>query len=64
MVKRLIVICCLVTACATPVDLPDEVKDADGIGGATAKVEFVKWVGQLILTTIGVFNIKIEVKND
>ena len=59
---------CLVVACATIEPLPEEVQDADGIGGATAKVEFVKWVGQLILTTIGVFNINIkvetEVKND
>ena len=60
--KRLIVIAALVTACATPPDLPEEVQDADGVGGATAKVEFVKWLGQLLLTAVG--NVTINVKVD
>lgn len=63
--KRLIVIALLVTACAAPPDLPEEAQDADGVGGATAKVEFVKWLGQLILTAVAnvTVNVKVE-KND
>lgn len=53
---------CLVVACTTIEPLPDEVQDADGIGGASGKVEIVKWVGQLILTTIGVFNVNIKIE--
>ena len=60
--KRLIVIAALVTACATPPDLPEEAQDADGVGVATAKVEFVKWLGQLLLTAVG--NVTINVKVD
>lgn len=63
--KRLIVIVALVTACATPPDLPEEAQDADGVGGATAKVEFVKWLGQLLLTAVGniTVNVKVEAKD-
>lgn len=67
MVKYLAIIV-LVTACAVPIrDLPEEVQDADGIGGATAKVEFVKWLGQVILQAVTniTVNVKIEgAKND
>lgn len=64
---RYLAIILLLTACATPVDLPEEVQDADGIGGATAKVEFVKWLGQVILQAVTniTVNVKIEgAKND
>jgi hypothetical protein len=52
----------LVVACTTIEPLPEEVREADGIGGASGKVEIVKWVGQLILTTIGVFNVNIKIE--
>lgn len=60
--KRYLVIVALVTACATPPDIPEEAQDADGVGGATAKVDFVKWLGQLLLTAVG--NVTINVKVD
>ena len=53
---------CLVVACATIEPLPEEVQDADGIGGATAKVEFVKWLGQLILVTVASIKLNISVE--
>jgi hypothetical protein len=53
---------CLVVACTTIEPLPEEVQDADGIGGATAKVEFVKWLGQLILVTVGSIKLNISVE--
>ena len=50
-------------ACTTPPkDLPDEAKDADGVGGATAKVEVVKWLGTAILQLIT--NTPINIKVD
>jgi len=59
---RYLAIIVLLTACATPVDLPEEVQDADGIGGATAKVEVMKWLGQVILQAVTniTVNVKIE----
>jgi hypothetical protein len=55
---------CIVVACSTiKPDLPPEVEDADGIGGATAKVEFVKWLGQLILTAIGNITVNVKVEH-
>jgi hypothetical protein len=53
---------CLVVACTTIEPLPEEVQDADGIGGATAKVEFVKWLGQLILVTVGSIKLNVNVE--
>jgi hypothetical protein len=49
-------------ACATIEPLPEEVQDADGIGGATAKVEFVKWLGQLILVTVASIKLNVNVE--
>jgi hypothetical protein len=48
-VKRLIVIAALVTACATPPDIPEEAQDMDGNGAAMVKMSFVQWLGQLVL---------------
>jgi hypothetical protein len=53
---------CLVVACTTIEPLPEEVQDADGIGGATAKVEFVKWLGQLILVTVASIKLNVNVE--
>lgn len=53
----------VVAACAAPIDLPEEAQDADGIGGATAKVEFIKWMGQLILTAVGNITVNVKVEN-
>ena len=60
--KRLIVIAALVAGCSTTPDLPEEVQDADGIGGATGKVEVVKWLGKLIMTAVTnvTVNVKVE----
>jgi hypothetical protein len=54
----------LLTACATPVNLPDEVKDADGVGGATAKVEFAKWLGQVILQAVTNITVNVKVEKN
>jgi hypothetical protein len=53
---------CLVVACTTIEPLPEEVQEADGIGGATAKVEFVKWLGQLILVTVASIKLNVNVE--
>lgn len=59
---RYLVILVLLTSCASKVDLPEEAQDADGVGGATAKVEFAKWLGQVILQAVTniTVNVKIE----
>ena len=56
--KILIVVLLLAGCAATP--LPEEVQDADGIGGATGKVEVVKWLGKLIMTAVT--NVTVQVK--
>jgi hypothetical protein len=61
-VKRLIVIAALVTACATPPDIPEEARDADGNGAAMVKMSFVQWLGQLVLTAVG--NVTVNIKVD
>ena len=60
--KRLIVIAALVTACATPPDIPEEARDADGNGAAMVKMSFVQWLGQLVLTAVG--NVTVNIKVD
>ncbi len=60
--KRLIVIAALVTACATPPDIPEEAQDADGNGAAMVKMSFVQWLGQLVLTAVG--NVTVNIKVD
>jgi hypothetical protein len=61
-VKRLIVIAALVTACATPPDIPEEAQDMDGNGAAMVKMSFVQWLGQLVLTAVG--NVTVNIKVD
>lgn len=60
---KIAVIVLFLAACAAPIDLPEEAQDADGIGGATAKVEFIKWMGQLILTAVGNITVNVKVEN-
>lgn len=57
---RALLIVALLAACAAPANLPEEAQDADGVGGATAKVEFAKWLGQVILQAVT--NITVNVK--
>jgi hypothetical protein len=57
----------LLVACTTITpDIPEEARDADGVGGATAKVEIVKWLGQVILQAVTniTVNVKIERTDD
>lgn len=45
-----------------PQEIPEEAKDADGVGGATAKSEVAKWFGKALLQAIT--NITIQIKVD
>ena len=62
---KVLLVALLLAGCATK-PLPEEVQDADGVGGATAKVEFVKWLGHLLLTAVGnvTINVKVEAKDE
>jgi hypothetical protein len=63
-VKRLIVIAALVTACATPPDIPEEARDMDGNGAAMVKMSFVQWLGQLVLTAVTNVTVNVKVETD
>lgn len=55
----------LLVGCAhKPLDLPPEVQDADGVGGATAKVEFTKWLGQVILQAVTNITVNVKIQKD
>ena len=62
--KRLIVIAALVTACATPPDIPEEARDMDGNGAAMVKMSFVQWLGQLVLTAVTNVTVNVKVETD
>ena len=62
--RRLIVIAALVTACATPPDIPEEAKDMDGNGAAMVKMSFVQWLGQLVLTAVTNVTVNVKVEAD
>ena len=62
--KRLIVIAALVTACATPPDIPEEARDADGHGAAMVKMSFVQWLGQLVLTAVTNVTVNVKIETD
>lgn len=58
-----------VVACTAPVvqpiaDVPEEAQDADGVGGATAKVTVAKWLGQAVLQAITNITIQIKVEKN
>ncbi len=57
---KILIVVLLLAGCSTTPDLPEEVQDADGIGGATGKVEVVKWLGKLIMTAVT--NVTVQVK--
>lgn len=52
----------MLTACASPVDVPEEARDADGVGGATGKVAAAKWLGQVILQLVTNTNFEVKIE--
>lgn len=59
---KVLLVALLLAGCATKPDLPPEVQDADGVGGATGKVEVVKWLGRLILQAVTNVTVQIKVE--
>lgn len=61
--RHIAILVVFLAACAAPVDLPEEAQDADGVGGATAKVEAAKWLGSALLQLITNTTINIKIDN-
>lgn len=58
---KVLLVALLLAGCATK-PLPEEVQDADGVGGATGKVEVAKWLGRLILQAVTNVTVQIKVE--